>query len=54
MNRFSLILFVGMLLMLSSVSSVSRLSERAIKLGFDRSVVESVSTPEGLLKLGFV
>lgn len=54
MNRFSLILLGGMILMLSGISGVSRLSERAIGLGFDGSVVDNVHVPARLLVLGFV
>ena len=54
MNRFSLLLLVGMILMLSGISGVSRLSERAIGLGFDGSVVSNVNAPDRLLVLGFV
>ena len=54
MNRFSLLLLVGMILMLSGISGVSRLSERAIGLGFDGSVVSNVNAPDRLLVLGFI
>ena len=54
MNRFSLLLLVGMLLMLSGISGVSRLSQSAIISGFDGSVVSNVNAPDRLLVLGFV
>ena len=43
MNRFSLILLIGMLLMLWGVSGVSKLSETAISSGFDGSVVSNIN-----------
>ena len=54
MNRFSLILLVGMLLMLWGVSGVSKLSETAISSGFDGSVVSNVNAPGRLILVGFV
>lgn len=43
-----------MILLLSGISGVSRLSERAIGLRFDGSVVDNVHAPSRLLVLGFV
>ena len=54
MNRFSLTLLVGILLILFGVSGASRLSERAIALGFDASVVSNVNAPDRLMLLGFI
>ena len=54
MNRFSWTLLIGMLLMLSGISGVSRLSQVAIISGFDGSVVSNVNAPGRLLVLGFV
>ena len=54
MNRFSLILLIGMLLMLSGVSGVSKLSQAAISSGFDGSVVSNVNAPGRLMLVGFV
>ena len=54
MNRFSWTLLIGMLLMLSGISGVSRLSQSAISSGFDGSVVSNVNAPDRLLVLGFV
>lgn len=54
MNRFSWTLLIGMLLMLSGISGVSRLSQAAIISGFDGSVVSNVNAPDRLLVLGFV
>jgi len=54
MNRFSLTLLVGMLLILFGVSGASRLSESAIGLGFDGSVVSNVNAPDRLMLLGFI
>ena len=54
MNRFSWTLLIGMLLMLSGISGVSRLSQAAISSGFDGSVVSNVNAPGRLLILGFV
>ena len=54
MNRFSLTLLVGMLLMLWGVSGVSRLSEGAIGLGFDGSVESNVNALDRLMLLGFI
>ena len=54
MNRFSWTLLIGMLLMLSGISGVSRLSQTAIISGFDGSVVSNVNAPDRLLVLGFV
>ena len=54
MNRFSWTLLIGMLLMLSGISGVSRLSQTAIISGFDGSVVSNVNAPDRLLVLGFI
>ena len=54
MNRFSWTLLIGMLLMLSGISGVSRLSQSAIISGFDGSVVSNVNAPDRLLVLGFI
>ena len=54
MNRFSWTLLIGMLLMLSGISGVSRLSQAAIISGFDGSVVSNVNAPDRLLVLGFI
>ena len=54
MNRFSWTLLIGILLMLSGISGVSRLSKSAIISGFDGSVVSNVNAPDRLLVLGFV
>ena len=54
MNRFSLLLLVGMLLMLWGISGVAKLSQAAIGSGFDGSVVSNVNAPDRLLVLGFV
>ena len=54
MNRFSWTLLIGILLMLSGISGVSRLSQAAIISGFDGSVVSNVNAPGRLLILGFV
>jgi hypothetical protein len=54
MNRFSWTLLIGMLLMLSGISGVSRLSQAAISSGFDGSVVSNVNAPDRLLVLGFI
>ena len=54
MNRFSLILLIGMLLMLWGVSGVSKLSETAISSGFDGSVVSNVNAPGRLILVGFI
>jgi molybdopterin/thiamine biosynthesis adenylyltransferase len=54
MNRFSLILLIGMLLMLWGVSGVSKLSETAISAGFDGSVVSNVNAPGRLILVGFI
>ena len=54
MNRFSLTLLVGILLMLWGVSGVSRLSESAIALGFDGSIESNVNAPDRLMLLGFI
>jgi len=43
-----------MLLMLSGISGVSRLSQAAISSGFDGSVVSNVNAPDRLLVLGFI
>jgi hypothetical protein len=54
MNRFSLILLIGMLLMLWGVSGVSKLSETAISSGFDGSVVSNINAPGRLILVGFI
>ncbi len=54
MNRFSLTLLVGMLLMLWGISGVSKLSQAAISSGFDGSVVSNVNSPGRLLLVGFI
>ena len=54
MNRFSLILLIGMLLMLWGVSGVSKLSQAAISSGFDGSVVSNVNAPGRLILVGFI
>ena len=54
MNRFSLTLLIGMLLMLWGVSGVSKLSETAIRSGFDGSVVSNVNAPGRLILVGFI
>ena len=54
MNRFSLILLVGMLLMLWGVSGVSKLSHAAIRSGFDGSVVSNANAPGRLILVGFI
>ena len=54
MNRFSLLLLVGMLLMLWGISGVSKLSQAAIGSGFDGSVVSNVNAPGRLILVGFI
>ena len=54
MNRFSLTLLVGMLLMLWGISGVSKLSQAAIGSGFDGSVVSNVNAPGRLILVGFI
>lgn len=54
MNRFSLILLIGILLMLWGVSGVAKLSQAAIRTGFDGSVVSNVYAPDRLMLLGFI
>ena len=54
MNRFSLLLLVGMLLMLWGISGVSKLSQAAIGSGFDGSVVSNVNAPGRLMLVGFI
>ena len=54
MNRFSLTLLVGMLLMLLGISGVSKLSQAAISSGFDGSVVSNVNAPGRLILVGFI
>ena len=54
MNRFSLILLIGILLILWGISGVSKLSQAAIGSGFDGSVVSNVNAPDRLLVLGFI
>ena len=54
MNRFSLLLLVGMLLMLSGISGVSKLSQAAIGSGFDGSVVSNDNAPGRLILVGFI
>ena len=54
MNRFSLTLLVGMLLMLLGISGVSKLSQAAISSGFDGSVVSDVNAPGRLMLVGFI
>ena len=54
MNRFSLLLLVGMLLMLWGISVVSKLSQAAIGSGFDGSVVSNVNAPGRLILVGFI
>jgi hypothetical protein len=54
MNRFSLLLLVGMLLMLWGISGVSKLSQAAIGYGFDGSVVSNVNAPGRLILVGFI
>ena len=54
MNRFSWTLLIGMLLMLSGISGVSRLSQSAISSGFDGSVVSNVNAPGRLILVGFI
>ena len=54
MNRFSLTLLAGMLLMLLGVSGVSRLSKSAIALDFDGSIQANVNAPDRLMLFGFI
>ena len=54
MNRFSLTLLVGILLMLMGISGVSKLSQAAISSGFDGSVVSNVNAPGRLILVGFI
>ena len=54
MNRFSLILLIGILLMLWGISGVAKLSQAAIRTGFDGSVVSNVYAPDRLMLLGFI
>ena len=54
MNRFSLTLLVGMILMLLGISGVSKLSQAAISSGFDGSVVSNVNAPGRLILVGFI
>ena len=54
MNRFSLTLLVGMILMLLGISGVSKLSQAAIDSGFDGSVVSNVNAPGRLILVGFI
>jgi hypothetical protein len=54
MNRFSLILLAGMLLMLWGVSGVSKLSQTAISSRFDGSVVSNINAPGRLILVGFI
>jgi hypothetical protein len=54
MNRFSLILLVGMFLMLWGINGVAKLSQAAIRAGFDGSVVSNVYAPNRLMLLGFI
>ena len=54
MNRFSLLLLVGMLLILWGISGVSKLSQAAISSGFDGSVVSNVNAPGRLMLVGFI
>ena len=54
MNRFSLTLLIGMLLMLLGISGVSKLSQAAISSGFDGSVVSNVNAPGRLILVGFI
>ena len=54
MDRFSLTLLVGMLLMLLGISGVSKLSQAAISSGFDGSVVSDVNAPGRLILVGFI
>ena len=54
MNRFSLILLIGILLILWGISGVAKLSQAAIRTGFDGSVVSNVYAPDRLMLLGFI
>jgi hypothetical protein len=54
MNKFSWILLIGMLLMFLGTRSVARLSETAIGLGFDGTVIDNKNAPQRLLMVGLV
>ena len=54
MNRFSLTLLVGLLVMLWGINGVSSMSTRAVVAGYDGSVVGNVYTPNRIALLGFL
>ena len=54
MNRFSLTLLVGLLVMLWGINGVSSMSTRAVVVGYDGSVVGNVYSPKRIALLGFL
>lgn len=54
MNRFSLTLLVGLLVMLWGINGVSSMSTRAVVVGYDGSVVGNVYSPMRIAMLGFL